>query len=214
MLTVSDDPVRVEFDLAAGCLCCPGCGGVLRRWGWARARSIREGEAASPRRVRPRRARCVGCRVTHVLLSAELAARRADAAEVIAAAIAAKAVDGQGHRPIAARLGRPVSTVRGWLRLFAASAVEIATAFGALLARDAGDAAAIWPAPTTSATSRAVAAVAAYAQMLNNRWRIGNLPWHRVGLSVAGPWLFSSCWCSRRGQHQLALTPGPLVPGG
>ncbi|MDN5804233.1 MAG: helix-turn-helix domain-containing protein [Microlunatus sp.] len=41
--------------------------------------------------------------------------RRADATEVIGAALHAKAA-GAGYRTIAVRLGRPVSTVRRWLR--------------------------------------------------------------------------------------------------
>ncbi|HEY5847811.1 MAG TPA: hypothetical protein VIT42_13580 [Microlunatus sp.] len=47
--------------------------------------------------------------------------RRADAVEVIGAARRAKAA-GDGHRPIATGLDRPVSTVRGWLRAFARNA--------------------------------------------------------------------------------------------
>lgn len=154
------------------------------------------------------------CGATHVLLSVGLAARRADAAGVIASALSARAADGRGHRPIAEQVGRPASTVRGWLRSFAASAAGIAAAFGSLLARDAGDAAASWPAPAATPTGRAVAAVVAYARMLTSRVGVGMLPWQTVGLSVAGPWLFSSCWRARVGQHQLTLTPGLVVPGG
>jgi hypothetical protein len=47
--------------------------------------------------------------------------RRRDAAEVVGAALTAKA-RGDGHRRIAADLARPESTVRGWLRRFAAMA--------------------------------------------------------------------------------------------
>lgn len=65
--------------------------------------------------VRPRRARCAGCGRTQVLLPAALSVRRADAVEVIGTALAAKAA-GSGYRTIAALLGRPVSTVRRWLR--------------------------------------------------------------------------------------------------
>ena len=50
-----------------------------------------------------------------MLLPAGCLPRRADAAEVIGAALVAKA-RGQGHRTIAADLHRPVSTVRRWLR--------------------------------------------------------------------------------------------------
>jgi transposase-like protein len=48
-------------------------------------------------------------------LPAALTVRRADSTEVIGNALAAKA-DGAGFRTIAARLGRPASTVRRWLR--------------------------------------------------------------------------------------------------
>ncbi|MDQ0278875.1 hypothetical protein QO003_003178 [Arthrobacter silviterrae] len=65
--------------------------------------------------VRPRRARCPGCGRTQVLLPAALSLRRADALEVIGTALAAKAA-GSGHRRIATLLGRPLSTVRRWLR--------------------------------------------------------------------------------------------------
>jgi hypothetical protein len=70
------------------------------------------------RSVRPRRAYCRACETTHVLLPAFSVPRRRDGAEVIGLALLAKAqVD--GHRRIAARLGRPPATVRGWLRAFA-----------------------------------------------------------------------------------------------
>jgi hypothetical protein len=70
--------------------------------------------------------------VTHVLLVVSCLLRRADGADVIGSALSAKAT-GQGHRPIAARLGRPVSTVRGWLRAFAGNAERIRVVFTALL---------------------------------------------------------------------------------
>jgi hypothetical protein len=71
--------------------------------------------------------------VTHVLLAVSCLLRRADAAEVIGAALTAKAA-GRGHRPIAAGLGRPVSTVRGWLRAFARNAERVRAVMTALLA--------------------------------------------------------------------------------
>ena len=64
--------------------------------------------------LRPRRARCVTCAATHVLLPAVVAPRRADTA-VVGAALQASA-RGVGYRAIAARLRRPVSTVRRWIR--------------------------------------------------------------------------------------------------
>ncbi len=73
---------------------------------------------------RPRRSWCSGCRRTHVLLPASMLVRRADAVVVIGAALLAKAA-GQGHRPIAVLLGRPESTVRGWLRRFTGRAESV-----------------------------------------------------------------------------------------
>jgi hypothetical protein len=58
--------------------------------------------------------------------------RRADSAAVIGGALLAKA-GGWGHRRIAALLGRPVSTVRGWLRRFGARAEDLRVLFTALL---------------------------------------------------------------------------------
>ena len=63
----------------------------------------------------PRRARCADCAATHVLLPGALSVRRADSTEAIGTALLAQA-GGAGHRSIAARLHRPVSTVRRWLR--------------------------------------------------------------------------------------------------
>src|SRR5680860_1415142 len=116
MLTVNDDVCSVSVDLFGGRIVCPDCGGRLRAWGWARQRLIRHGIGSDRRLVRehPRRGRCADCGATHVLLSVNLAARRADGAAVIAAAIEAKIVEGAGHRVIACRLDRPASTVRGW----------------------------------------------------------------------------------------------------
>jgi Homeodomain-like domain len=56
--------------------------------------------------------------VTHVLLAVTALVRRADVAEVIGAALAARA-RGAGFRQIAAAAGRPPETVRGWLRRWA-----------------------------------------------------------------------------------------------
>ena len=81
----------------------------------------------------PRRARCRGCGRTHVLLRAWCLARRADAGEVIGLALDAKAC-GDGHRMIAGRLGRPASTVRGWLRAFTRRAEQVRSVFTALAA--------------------------------------------------------------------------------
>lgn len=217
MLTVNQDGSSVESDLAAGRLPCPRCRAGLRPWGWARRRLVRYGIGAQAHlvAVRPRRGRCSGCGGTHVLLEVGFAARRADSAEVIAAAVEAKAVTGAGHRGIAARLGRPASTVRGWLRGFAASAASIAAEFLAWVHRDGPDAASRWPALAASATGQALAAVSAYAAVLADRFGVGVLAWHSVALVAAGPFFFSTVrWRGRgvNGQHELALMPR-LGPG-
>ncbi len=108
------DAGQAEVDLAAGVLACPRCGGALRPWSWAAARPVRRLDG-SIWRVRPRRARCRACGSTQVLLPAGCLPRRGDAAEVVGAALLAKA-GGAGHRAIAAELGRPPATVRRWLR--------------------------------------------------------------------------------------------------
>ncbi|WP_125612134.1 DUF6431 domain-containing protein [Specibacter cremeus] len=109
-----NSPQRDEAALRAGEIPCPGCSGRLRPHGHARTRTVR-GLGDARLTVRPRRARCPGCGRTHVLLPAALSLRRADALDVIGTALAAKAA-GSGHRTIATLLGRPLSTVRRWLR--------------------------------------------------------------------------------------------------
>src|ERR1700738_2236566 len=108
MVTVEADVVRVESRLAAGGIECPTCrDGVLGGWGYARARQI-EG-LSDP--LRPRRARCRSCLVTHVLLPVSVLLRRAYAAERVWAVVTARS-EGSGHRRIGASLGVPAATVR------------------------------------------------------------------------------------------------------
>jgi len=107
-------PQRAEQILQTGTMSCPRCAGRLRPHGYGRARTVR-GLGEDTVSVRPRRARCADCLATQILLPSELTVRRADSTEVIGTALAAKA-NGAGLRTIAARLGRPASTVRRWLR--------------------------------------------------------------------------------------------------
>lgn len=67
-----------------------------------------------------------------MLLPVSVLARRADAVAVIGAALVARA-QGKGHRPIAAALGVPECTVRGWLRRFTARARQWRDRFMVLL---------------------------------------------------------------------------------
>ena len=127
---VGTDPLVVDQLLTGGELRCPGCGGELRPWGYARGRGVREEQAIVV--SHPRRSSCSRCRCTHVLLPAWMLVRRADAVVVIGAALLAKAA-GVGHRRIAVVSGRPVSTVRGWLRRFADRAESVRVVFTGLL---------------------------------------------------------------------------------
>lgn len=119
MLIVGIDVAAVETDLIAGRLACPRCGPGLRPWGYGVDREVRLRVGIERRRLR--RSICRVCGATHVLVPEDTLLRRRDAGEVVGAALTAKA-RGDGHRRIAADLGRPPSTVRGWLRRFAAMA--------------------------------------------------------------------------------------------
>ena len=127
---VGTDPFEVDRLLIGGELRCPACTGELRPWGHARERGVRY-EAAVVK-VRLRRSSCSQCRCTHVLVPTSMLVRRADAVVVIGGALLAKA-GGSGHRSIAALLGRPVSTVRGWLRRFGVRADSLRVLFTGLL---------------------------------------------------------------------------------
>lgn len=121
LLTMASDE-QLEADLAAGAVGCPGCGGRLSRWGFARSRELRMRDGV--RSVTPRRASCQGCGATHVLCPSWSVPRRRDGAEVIGEALRQAAL-GDGHRPIARRLDRPPGTVRGWLRAARARAESL-----------------------------------------------------------------------------------------
>jgi len=86
--------------------------------------------------------------------------RRADSVSVIGAALLARTA-GAGHRTIAADNGRPVSTVRGWLRRFGRRAEQLRALFTSLL--HALDASAGSLLPTGSTVSDALAAIGAAA---------------------------------------------------
>ena len=175
MKIVGTDELEVDRALVAGELGCPGCGGRLRPWGSARWRVLRRrgGEV----RRRPRRTRCAGCAATHVLISTDTLLRRRDEAEVIGAALSAKAT-GVGHRRAASMVGLPVSTVRGWLRRFAANAEQIRVWF-TVLAHDLDPLLAPL-APTGTAVGDAVDAVAVAARAAALR------------LAPMPPWSFAS----------------------
>ena len=117
------DTAAARTALARRMLCCPDCGKPLRPWGHARRRTVRElgGVLAA---VRPDRALCTGCGVTHVVLDAGLLPRRAYAAGVAGQALVAAAL-GHGHRRVARDLAVPAGTVRGWIRAARRSAEQL-----------------------------------------------------------------------------------------
>jgi hypothetical protein len=109
--------------LARGKLGCPDCGQMMRPWGHARERTVQD-LGGTLLTVRPDRARCRGCRVTHVLLDARLLPRRGYAVALIGQALL-RAAAGSGHRPAARELGVPDGTVRCWIRAARRSAVRL-----------------------------------------------------------------------------------------
>jgi hypothetical protein len=190
VITVGANQAEVERSLAGGGLECPLCGGVLARWGHARLRVLRSARGLV--RVRPRRSRCAGCGSAHVLLPAFALLRRADLAEVIGAALAAKAL-GKGVRPIAAAGGRAAGTVRGWLRRFGSRAEPVRVFFTGLLVETGTDP--VVPAQGPSPFADAVAAVAGAAVAVASRWPgIGTVtPW-RLASAASGGRLLSPGW--------------------
>ena len=129
MILVLYEPKLLE-DVASGQCSCR-CGGRLRPWGWARSRQIRQLDGSYTAH-RPRRLACDVCRRTQVVLVAWCLPRRRDSVETVGAALV-MAANGSGHRTIAAKLERPESTVRNWLRRArAGAATPLAEAVDAL----------------------------------------------------------------------------------
>jgi hypothetical protein len=109
------DAEAVRAALAAGRLDCPSCRAApLRRWGYARVRTVHQ-PGGRREWLRPARARCGGCGATHVLVPVHCPPRSAYGLELLGQALLAGA-HGRGHRRIAADLDVPEGTVRGWLR--------------------------------------------------------------------------------------------------
>jgi hypothetical protein len=142
-------------------------------------------------RVRPRRGRCRACAGTHVLLLVDALLRRADTAAVIGAALLGKAA-GQGHRVIAAQLGRPASTVRGWLRRFGCRAESVRSAFTALAVTLVVDA--VLPGPAGGVFADAVAAVGAAASAAARRFGVPIVSGWRLATAVSAGRLLAPGW--------------------
>jgi Domain of unknown function (DUF6431) len=189
VLTAGVDRDDAERLLGAGELACPVCGGVLAGWGRARERRVRGRDGFS--RLVPRRARCHGCGRTHVLLPVTCLSRRADEVAVIGQALEAKAA-GAGHRVIAEVLGRPASTVRGWLRAPAARAEQVRPVFTALAVSLVSDPP--LPAAAGSPLGDAVAAIAAAAAAAARFLAVSEVArWH-LAAAVTGGLLLAPSW--------------------
>jgi len=205
-MTVGVDCSAVETALRGGELRCPvlGCAGRLAPWGWARARSVR-GAAG---RLRPRRAMCTGCGRTHVLLPASVLLRRADAVTVIGAALGAKA-GGWGHRRVAARVDRPPSTVRGWLRRIGRVADRVLAVLGVVAAELGTEF--VPPAPTgepvgsvVELVGSVVELVGSVVELVGSVVELARAVARRLGGSCS-PWRLAAVVCGGR-----LLTPaGP-----
>ena len=169
--------------LARRKLRCPDCGQALRPWGRARQRTVRElgGELLT---VRPDRARCTGCRVTHVVLDAGLLPRRAYSAALVGQALVT-AARGRGHRLIAGQLAVPHSTVRGWIRRARASAGHLRAAGVRAVVTLNPDALPARAHPDQLAS--ALDALGAAAMALGDRFAVPHAsPWARVNVLTQG----------------------------
>jgi hypothetical protein len=107
--------------------------------------------------------------------------RRADGVDVIGAALVDRA-QGLGYRRIAGRVGRSVTTVRGWLSRVSGNAGRLRVAFTLLWHRLDDDAG--WLSPAGSALAEAVAAIGAAAAALRRVWGIA--------VVVVSPWQIAS----------------------
>lgn len=201
MVTVEADFDQVERRLAAGELSCPSCGGVLAGWGRARPRQVRGRHG--PVELCPRRSRCTGCRVTHVLLPVTALLRRADTAAVIVSALVAKATSRAGFRRIAADLARPAETVRGWLRRFAERAEAVRSVFTVWLR--AVDPDPVMPDAAGGVFADAVTVIAAVATVIERRFALSTVSLAETAVAVSGGRLLAPDWPCEWVQHESTL---------
>jgi hypothetical protein len=125
-----------------------------------------------------------------VLICADSLLRRRDLAEVVGAALAAKAA-GAGHRRAATVVGVPMSTVRGWLRRFAVNAEAIRVWF-TVLAHDLDPMLASLV-PTATLLGDAVEAIAVAARAASLRLAPVK-PWSFASAASAGRLLSNTGW--------------------
>lgn len=163
---------------------CPRCEGRLRPYGHGRTRTVR-GVGVDTVAVTPRRARCADCRGTQVLLPTTLTVRRADSTEVIGNALAAKA-NGAGFRTIAARLGRPESTVRRWLRRAPESHAQWLLDRAVERAVEIDRELLVRPAPQATLLGHALNLLAGASVRYRERLGLVDAPWALIGFFAHG----------------------------
>lgn len=186
MLTVGKDAVEVERKLTGGLLSCPLCQGRLAPWSRARSRMV-FGEGRLRWRLTPRRSRCTGCGVTHVLLPVSLLVRRRDEIGVIGAALHL-AGEGVGCVAIAESLGRPVGLVRGWVARLAGRSEQVRVVFTRLVVALDPDPPPIEPSggPVADAVRAIVAAATAVGSAFAGRRVFTVSPWELASAVTSG----------------------------
>ena len=161
-------------------------------------------------RLCPRRSRCTGCGVTHVLLPVSALLRRADAAAVIVSALVAKAMRRVGFRRIAAELARPAETVRGWLRRFVARAEAVRSVFTVWLR--AVDPDPVMPGPAGGGLGDALAAIGAVSAAIGRRFVLSGVSLAETAVAVSGGQLLTPGWPGADVQHEPTLPRSPITP--
>jgi hypothetical protein len=126
-----------------------------------------------------------------VLLPVGVLLRRADLAEVVFAALLARAC-GWGHRAIAGTLRRPEATVRGWLRRFAGRVEAVRVVFTGWLRALAADP--VMPEPAGTSWADAVVAIVAAWQAGVRRFAVVTVPVWAFTAAVCGGRLLSPGW--------------------
>jgi hypothetical protein len=118
-----------------------------------------------------------------VLLPASVLLRRADAVEVIGAGLLA-AAGGLGKRRVAEQVGRPVSTVRGWLARLARVADRVLAVCAAVAA--GFGAGFVPPAPTAGPVAAVVEMLGGLGRAAGRRLGGSRSPWRLAALVTGG----------------------------
>jgi hypothetical protein len=136
--------------------------------------------------------------------------RRADTAAVIVSALAAKARCGFGFRRIAAELGRPGETVRGWLRCFAERAEAVRSMFTVWVR--AVDPDPVMPEAAGGVFADAVTVMAAVATVIERRFALRTVSLVQTAVAVSGGRLLPPGWPGSAVQHESTLPLTPMWP--